>query len=142
MKKILSSIVLVILAFIGYSLNDLGNNPEIELVKPKTEDERSEDSSFDIMMQVLTHKRCVPESVATLEDGKTLVVDYREGREKRTERFHMIVIATQRKLSDSIKTVGEQLGLKLSQNVNASEGSSLEQTAKSGVAVAGGITTL
>lgn len=90
---------------------------------------------------VLTHKRCVPESVVALEDGKTLVVDYKEEGEKRTERFQMIVIATQRKLPDSIKIVGEQLGLKLSQNLDASEESSQEQAAKSGIAVAGGITT-
>jgi heterodisulfide reductase subunit A-like polyferredoxin len=64
-----------------------------------------------------------------------------EEGEKRIERFQMIVIATQRKLSDSIKTVGEQLGLKLSQNVDASEDNSQEETAKNGIAVAGGIAT-
>jgi heterodisulfide reductase subunit A-like polyferredoxin len=89
----------------------------------------------------LTCKSAVPESVVELEDGRTLVVEYMEEGEKRIERFQMIVIGTQPKLSDSIKTVGEQLGLKLSQNVNASEGSSQEQTAKSGIAVAGGIAT-
>jgi len=98
-------------------------------------------ASYLEQIPALTHKRCVPDSVVTLEDGSTLVVDYKEEGEKRTERFRLIVIGTQRKLSDSIKTAGEQLGLKLSQNVNASEDSSQEQTAKSGIAVAGGIAT-
>jgi len=99
------------------------------------------DSYKDSLEQVphLACKTAVPESVVELENGQTLVVEYMDKGEKRIERFQMIVIAVQRKLSDSIKALGEQLGLKLSQNVNAGEGSSQEETAKSGIALAGGI---
>ena len=89
----------------------------------------------------LTLKNAVPESVAELEDGRTLVVEYMEEGEKRIERFQMIVIATQRKLSDSIKALDDQLGLKLAQHVNPSEESDPVQTERESVSVAGGIAT-
>jgi heterodisulfide reductase subunit A-like polyferredoxin len=139
-KKSSQDGLVVLLKEIAFAAKKISGS-ELWLFSSNPPEGSQEYVSYLEQIPALTHKRCVPESVATLEDGKTLVVDYKEGGEKRTERFHMIVIATQRKLSDSIKTVGEQLGLKLSQNVNASESSSPEQTAKSGVAVAGGITT-
>ena len=89
----------------------------------------------------LTCKNAVPESVVELEDGRTLVVEYMEEGEKRIERFQMIVIATQRKLSDSIKALDDQLGLKLAQHVNPSEESDPVQTERESVSVGGGITT-
>ena len=89
----------------------------------------------------LTCKTAVPESVVELEDGQTLVVEYMEEGEKRIERFQMIVIAAQRKLSDSIKALDDQLGLKLAQQVNASGDGDPLQTGKEGVSVGGGITT-
>ena len=89
----------------------------------------------------LTCKTSVPESVVELEDGRTLVVEYMEGEERRTERFQMIVIAAQRKLSDSIKTLNDQLGLKLAQQVNAGRDGDPPETVKDGVSVGGGITT-
>jgi len=89
----------------------------------------------------LTCKNSVPESVVELEDGRTIVVEYREEGEKRIERFQMIVISTQRKLSDSIKALDDQLGLKLAQHVNASEDSGPVQTKREAVSVGGGITT-
>jgi len=89
----------------------------------------------------LTCKTAVPESVVELEDGRTLVVEYLEQGEKRIERFQMIVIAAQRKLSDSIKALDEQLGLKLSRQVNDRGDGDTVQTAKNGILVGGGITT-
>jgi heterodisulfide reductase subunit A-like polyferredoxin len=89
----------------------------------------------------LTRKTAVPESVVELEDSGTLVVEYREEGEKRTERFQMIVIAAQRKLSDSIKALDDQLDLKLAQQVNARREEDPLQTGKDGILVGGGITT-
>lgn len=89
----------------------------------------------------LTCKTVVPESVVELEDGRTLVVEYVEQGEKRIERFQMIVIASQRKLSDSIKALDDQLGLKLTQQVNANGDGDPVQTEKDGILVGGGITT-
>ena len=89
----------------------------------------------------LTCKNAVPESVVELEDGRTLVVEYIEEGEKRIEPVQMIVIATQRKLSDSIKALDDQLGLKLAQHVNPSEESDPLQTERDSVLVGGGITT-
>lgn len=89
----------------------------------------------------LTCKKAVPESVVELEDGRTLVVEYMEEGEKRIERVQMIVIATQRKLPDSIKALDDQLGLKLAQHVNPSEESDPAQTERDSVLVGGGITT-
>jgi len=92
-------------------------------------------------ISTLTYKSTVPESVVELEDGRTLIVEYIEDGEKRTERFQMIVISTQRKLSDSIKVLDDQLGLKLTQHINASEDSDPVQTERDGVSVGGGIIT-
>ena len=97
--------------------------------------------SFLEQIAQLTCKSTVPESVVELEDGRTLVVEYMEEGEKRIERFQMIVIATQRKLSDSIKALDDQLGLKLAQHVNPSEESDPVQTERESVSVAGGIAT-
>ena len=88
----------------------------------------------------LTCKNVTPESVVELEDGRTLVVEYMEEGEKRIERFQMIIIATQRKLSDSIKVLDDQLGLKLAQQVNASGDGDPVQTERDGISVGGGIT--
>jgi len=139
-KKSSQDGLVVLLKEIAVAAKKIGGS-ELWLFSNHPPEGSQEYATYLEQIPALTHKRCVPESVVTLEDGKTLVVDYKEEGEKRTERFHMIVIGTQRTLSDAIKTVGEQLGLKLSQNVNASEGSSQEQTAKSGIAVAGGIAT-
>lgn len=98
-------------------------------------------ASYREQVPSLICKRSVPEAVVALEESRTLVLHYREEGEKRTERFQMIVIATRRKLSDSIKKVGEQLGLRLSQNVDASEDSSKELRAKGGIVLVGGIAT-
>ena len=101
------------------------------------------DSYKECLDQVphLTLKTAVPESVVELEDGRTLVVEYMEGGEKRSERFQMIVITAQRKLSDSIKALDNQLGLKLAQQVNAIGDEDPVQTGKDGISVGGGITT-
>ena len=69
------------------------------------------------------------------------MVEFLEDGEKRVERFQMVVLSTQLQLSTPVKTIGEQLGLKLSEKVfYTTEDPSLEPTEKEGISVAGGIT--
>jgi len=103
-----------------------------------------ETESYKSFLDQVPHFTCktvLPESVVELEDGRILVVEYVEQGEKRIERFQMIVIAAQRKLSDSIKALDDQLGLKLTQQVNAGGDGRPVQTRREGISVGGGITT-
>ena len=52
----------------------------------------------------------------------------------------MVVLSTQLQLSTPVKTIGEQLGLKLSEKVYTTEDTSLEPTEKEGISVTGGVT--
>ena len=79
-------------------------------------------------------------SIEELKENNNLVVEFLEDGEKRVERFQMVVLSTQLQLSTSVKTIGEQLGLKLSEKVYTTDDVSLESTEKEGISVAGGIT--
>ena len=85
-------------------------------------------------------KNCKTLSIEELEENHNLVVEFLENGGKRVERFHMVVLSTQLQLSTPVKTIGEQLGLELSEKVYTTEDPSLEPTEKEGISVAGGVT--
>ena len=79
-------------------------------------------------------------SIEELKENNNLVVEFLEDGENKVERFQMIVLSTQLQLSTSVKTIGEQLGLKLSEKIYTTDDASLESTEKEGILVAGGVT--
>ncbi len=85
-------------------------------------------------------KNCKILSIEELEENRNLVVEFLEDGERRIEKFQMIIISTQLQLSTPVKTIGEQLGLKLSEKVYPTEDPSLKPTEKEGISVAGGVT--
>lgn len=89
----------------------------------------------------LTSKNCTIQSIKEHEESGNPMVDFMEYGEGRREEFQMVVVSTQLQLPASIKVLGEQLGVKLSQKVEHTFDPSLKPTEKEGISVAGGITS-
>lgn len=95
-------------------------------------------ASMDSMSNIIL-KKCDILSIEELEGNHNLVVEFLEDGEKRSERFQMVVLSTQWQLPTAVKVIGDQLGLKLSERVDAIEDSSLKPAGKEGISIAGGI---
>jgi hypothetical protein len=92
-------------------------------------------------MPQITLKYCLLVSVSEIGDTGNLAVEYREGEDKRTERFQMVVVSTEQRLPNSAGVIADQLRLKLAQRVEPTESTALVPAGMDGVSAAGGITT-
>jgi ribosomal protein L19 len=89
----------------------------------------------------ITLKYCTLVSVFEIGDTGNLAVEYREGEEKRTERFQMVIVSSEQRLPESASMIADQLRLKLAQRVEPTEATALIPAGRDGVSVTGGLTT-
>lgn len=89
----------------------------------------------------VTLKYCSLVSVTEIGDTGNLAVEYREGEDKRTERFQMVVVSTEQRLPNSAGVIADQLRLKLAQRVEPTEARALVPAGRDGISVTGGIAT-
>lgn len=138
-KQIQKSTLTVLLKEAAVAQNRIADSEVWFLLKGATEAEKGAPSLMNNLPDLIVKSADIV-SIEELEGNNNLVVEFLEDGEKRSERFQMVVLSAQLQLSTSVKTIGEQLGLKLSQQIRTTDDPSLEQTEKEGVSVAGGIT--
>ena len=113
---------------------------ELWLLTHHTGDEMGSYKSYIEHIPDLRSKNCEILSIKECEESGNLTVEFMEDGQKKSEEFQMVIVSTQLQLPTAVKTVGEQLGLKLAQKVELTEGLPPQSTEKEGISVTGGIT--
>lgn len=114
---------------------------ELWFFLPQTMESLDEYKSYVDGMPQVTFKRCSVESVTEITDTGNCAVEYREGAEKRIERFQMIVVSTEQRLPETARLLADQLRLKLARQIEPTETCDPVPAGRDGISVAGGITT-
>ncbi len=112
---------------------------ELWLFLPQAMESMDDCKSFLDGMPQVTLKHCTVDSVTEIADTGNLAVEYREGTEKRIERFQMIVVSTEQRLPETARLLADQLRLKLARQVEPSEAYQPVPAGRDGISITGGI---
>jgi heterodisulfide reductase subunit A-like polyferredoxin len=114
---------------------------ELWLFLPQTTEALDDCKALLEQIPQVTLKQCLVDSVTEIADTGNLAVEYREGEEKRIERFQMIVASTEQRLPETARLLADQLRLKLAQQVEPTEACEPVSAGRDGISIAGGIAT-